>query len=81
MPLTVSLMQSFITILVFHGLGLELAAEIGFAAIYTFGFALFFLQLLFCHCWLNRYAFGPCEWLWSQLTYVNRIPLKLKVIN
>jgi uncharacterized protein len=81
MALTVYLMQSFISILVFHGLGLGLAAEMGFAAIYTFGFALFFLQLLFCRWWLNRYAFGPCEWIWRQLTYGNRIPLKLKVIN
>jgi uncharacterized protein len=79
MALTIYLMQSFIGVLVFHGLGLGLAGEMGFAAIYAFGFSLFFLQVLFCRWWLNLYAFGPCEWVWRQLTYGKRIPLKLEV--
>lgn len=79
MALIIYLMQSFIGVLVFHGLGLGLAGEMGFFEIYTFGFVLFFLQILFCRGWLKRYAFGPCEWVWRQLTYGKRISLKLEV--
>jgi uncharacterized protein len=78
MALTVYLLQSFVGVLVFHGLGLGLAGEMGFFEIYTFGFVFFVLQVLFCRWWLNRYAFGPCEWIWRQLTYGKRIPLKLE---
>lgn len=76
MALSVYLTQSLITLLIFNGIGLGMAGDMGFAAIYALGFALFTLQLLFCRWWLGRYAFGPCEWVWRQLTYGKRIPLK-----
>ncbi|VAW06853.1 hypothetical protein MNBD_ALPHA01-2281 [hydrothermal vent metagenome] len=76
MALSVYLTQSLIALLVFSGVGLGLATELGFAQVYAFGLVLFVLQMIFCRWWLSRYAFGPCEWGWRQLTYGKRIPLK-----
>jgi uncharacterized protein len=79
MALNVYLMQSLVAVLVFRGVGLALATEMGLAVSYAFGFALFFLQVLFCRWWPNRYTFGPYEWVWRQLSYGKRIPLKKAV--
>ena len=29
----------------------------------------FTMQVLVSHWWLNRYRFGPVEWLWRSLSY------------
>jgi uncharacterized protein len=69
----------FIAVLVFHGLGFSFAGEMSSVLIYAFGLVLVFLQLLFCRWWLTPYTFGPCEWVWRQLTYGERIPLTYSV--
>jgi uncharacterized protein len=31
---------------------------------------IFGLQILGCAWWVKRYRFGPAEWLWRGLTYM-----------
>lgn len=35
----------------------------------TLALALFALQMIFSVWWLNRFRFGPAEWVWKGLTY------------
>ena len=41
---------------------------------------LFALEVAFSVYWLNRFQFGPAEWLWRSATYGRRQPLKRSVI-
>jgi len=34
------------------------------------------LMLLWSKPWLDRYRYGPLEWLWRCLTYGRRFPLR-----
>jgi len=80
MALTCYLMQSLVGIFIFRGSGLGLALELGPALYLMIGLMIFALQLLFCHLWLKYFEFGPFEWLWRQLTYWQRLPLR-RLIN
>jgi uncharacterized protein len=37
--------------------------------------ALFAVEAAFSRAWLSRYRFGPLEWLWRTVTYLQRQPL------
>jgi uncharacterized protein len=36
----------------------------------------FIVQLVFCKWWLQRYTYGPVEWIWRSLTFGKWFPLK-----
>jgi len=38
--------------------------------------SLFALQAAFSTLWLQRFRFGPAEWLWRSLTYGERQPMR-----
>jgi len=79
MALTCYLMQSVAGILIYRGSGIGLALQVGPAIYIILGLLLFVLQILFCHIWLKYYEFGPFEWIWRQLTYWKRFPLRCLV--
>ena len=72
MALTNYLMHSVILTTVFYGYGFGLYGSI--PRFWQMGFvvAVISLQLLLSPWWLNRYRFGPVEWLWRSLTYWKR---------
>ncbi|MCH7480239.1 MAG: M20/M25/M40 family metallo-hydrolase, partial [Chloroflexi bacterium] len=76
MALTNYLLQSVISTLIFYNYGLGLFQEVG----PTFGLMLtliiFSFQIQFSAWWLDRYQFGPVEWLWRMLSYGQRPPLR-----
>jgi len=41
-------------------------------------FVIFSLQIVFSRWWLQRYTFGPLEWLWRSLTYGKLQKMKIK---
>jgi len=69
MALTNYVMHSVILTTVFYGYGLGLYGTI--PRFWQMGFVVFviLLQLFISTWWLNRYRFGPVEWLWRSLTY------------
>ncbi len=77
MALTNYLMQSALCGLVFFGFGLGQFAEWDRQRMYLFVFGVWLFQGLFSYFWLNRFRFGPCEWLWRSLTYRRRQPMLL----
>ncbi len=72
MALTNYLMHSIICAIIFTGPGFGLLGKFSRPALYFFVFAIWILQLIYSHWWLQRYTFGPVEWLWRALTYGQR---------
>ena len=75
MALTNYLMQTVLCNLVFLGFGLGRFALWDRWQIYLFVLGVWILQALSSVYWLDRYRFGPCEWLWRSLTYRRRQPM------
>ena len=76
MALTNYLMHSVILTTVFYGYGLGLYGTIPRLWQMLFVVAVVGFQLWFSPAWLQRYRFGPVEWLWRSLTYWQRQPMK-----
>lgn len=60
---------SLVMIAVFHGWGLGLFGELARAQLYLVMLGAWVLMLLWSKPWLDRFRFGPLEWLWRCLTY------------
>jgi uncharacterized protein len=76
MALSNYLMQSIVLSVIFYGFGFGLFGRLGSATAALIGIALFVAQLATSYLWLQRYQFGPAEWLWRSLTYGRRQPTK-----
>ena len=77
MALTNYLMQSVIGVLIFTGYGLGLFGQVSRFHLWWFILGIWVLQLVLSPWWLNRYRFGPVEWLWRSLTYGKRQPMRI----
>lgn len=78
MALTNYLMQSLICTLIFYSYGFALMAERpGMLVQVGIVIAVFAMQIAWSRWWLQRFAFGPAEWLWRTLTYM-RTPVMRK---
>lgn len=77
MALTNYLMQSVICTLVFYGYGLGYFEQLPRAWQPVFVLAVFVLQVLLSRWWLSRFRYGPMEWLWRWLTYLERPTMRL----
>ena len=74
MALTSYLLQS----LVFTGLfyGARLFGKLTSAETAAIAVMLYALQVVACEGWLQRYHFGPFEWVWRALTYGTLPPMR-----
>jgi uncharacterized protein len=70
MALTSYLVQSAVGALLFLSFGFGLLADLGNAATLPLGVALFVIQMGASRLWLERFHYGPVEWLWRSLTYL-----------
>ncbi|WP_194756127.1 DUF418 domain-containing protein [Aliidiomarina indica] len=77
MALTNYLLHSIVFTLIFYGYGLGLYGEIGRAAATGMAILLYVGQLFASQWWLQRYQYGPMEWVWRSLTYGRRQPFKI----
>jgi uncharacterized protein len=69
MALTDYLMQSVLCTLFFYHYTTGLYGRIGPAIGLIPTFLLYGAQVVFSNWWLQRYRFGPMEWLWRGMTY------------
>jgi uncharacterized protein len=79
MTLTNYLMESFVYIIIFYNIGFGLLGEWSLTTIWAAAFVLYFLQIIFSRWWLSKFAYGPVEWIWRQLTYQKRFPIRKNV--
>ena len=76
MALTNYLAQSIICNTIFLGFGFGMWGKMQRYEIYFVVLGIWVFQLIFSMAWLQRYSFGPAEWLWRSLTYRKRQPLR-----
>lgn len=76
MALTSYVSQSVICAFVFYGFGLGLYGELERYQLYYVVAAIWAFQLVVSPIWLKYYRFGPLEWLWRTLTYLEPQPLR-----
>lgn len=77
MPLTTYLTQSVVCSLLFYGYGLGWYGKVGYSGMLIVTCTLFAAQSLFSRWWLDRYRFGPAEWLWRSLAYGRLQPMSI----
>jgi uncharacterized protein len=69
MAFTNYLMQSLIFGWLFYGYGLGLFGKLGVTAALAIGIGVYVAQVAFSAVWLQRYRYGPIEWLWRVVMY------------
>ncbi len=69
MALTNYILQSVIATFIFYSYGLGLYEQVKPMALLLISIGIFAAQVPFSVWWLNRFRFGPLEWVWRSLTY------------
>jgi uncharacterized protein len=77
MALSCYLLQSIIATLIFYGHGLGQFGRFERWQQFATVLAIWVFLLLFCKTWLEKYRYGPFEWLWRSLTYRKPQPMRL----
>jgi uncharacterized protein len=78
MSLTNYLTHTAFYIFIFTGLGLGLIGRLNLFLIIPATIGIFTFQVLLSKFWMKYYLYGPCEWIWRQLTYGKRLPIVRK---
>jgi len=78
MTLTNYMTQNLLGLFLFSGFGfgLGLSHKLYLGYYYFFALLIYILQVHFSKWWLERYYYGPIEWVWRQLSYGKRLPIK-----
>ena len=76
MALTNYIMQTVFSIGLFYGVGLGLGGYIGPTIFIPIGLCVYAFQILYSTVWFTYFNYGPLEWIWRQLTYGKRLPLR-----
>ncbi|WP_448698921.1 DUF418 domain-containing protein [Mucilaginibacter sp. AW1-3] len=76
MTLTNYMVQNVISMFVFSGAGFGVYNTQH--PLFYVGLALgvYIIQVFFSKWWLKNYYYGPVEWVWRQLSYGKRLPIK-----
>lgn len=72
MALTNYLMHSFLCMIIFTGVGFGLFGHLQRFELFYVVFSIWILQLILSPIWLNYYHYGPVEWLWRRLSYLQK---------
>ncbi len=67
---------SIVMLVLFHGWGVGLYGALGRTELHLVTLAAWVLMLAWSKPWLERFRFGPLEWLWRCLTYLRVFPLR-----
>jgi uncharacterized protein len=76
MALTNYILQTVIAVLFFYGVGFGIGPRFGLAGVLVATVIIFAAQLVASRWWLERFQFGPLEWIWRTLTYGRRQPMR-----
>ncbi len=76
MAFTNYLVTSIVMTTIFYGYGLGLFGSIGRTALYLFCFGMWAAMLLWSKPWLDRFHYGPLEWLWRSLSRRQLQPMR-----
>jgi uncharacterized protein len=77
MALTNYIGQTVICSLLFYGFGFGLFARLSHSQVMLVMVGIWLVQIMFSVTWLQRFRYGPLEWLWRSLTYMRMQPMRL----
>lgn len=77
MAFTNYLVQSLVLGWIFFGYGLGMFGRLSSSQAIVLGMILYFCQVIVSQWWLQRFRFGPMEWLWRTLMYGTRQPWRI----
>jgi uncharacterized protein len=70
------LLQSVACVLLFYGFGGGLFMRVSLATSLAIAVCLYTIEVVVSRLWLSQFTHGPLEWVWRQLTYWKRLPLR-----
>lgn len=76
MTLTNYIVQNILAALLFLNIGFGLFNTMPYWFYITVALVVYSLQIFISRWWLTYYNFGPIEWIWRQLSYGKRLPIK-----
>ena len=80
MALTNYIMHSIICMIVFTGVGFGLFGKLQRYELLYVVFSIWIFQLIVSPIWLKYFEFGPLEWLWRRLSYLQKPAFRKKTI-
>ena len=80
MALTNYIMHSIICMIVFTGVGFGLFGKLQRHELLYVVFSIWIFQLIISPIWLKYFEFGPLEWLWRRLSYLQKPVFKKKPV-
>jgi uncharacterized protein len=81
MALTNYVMHSVFAMFIFTGVGLGMFGMLERHELLYVVFAIWGFQLVMSPIWLKYYQYGPLEWVWRNLSYLKRHPLKKERVD
>lgn len=79
MAFTNYLVTSIVMTTIFYGYGLGLFGSIGRLPLYLFCIGMWAAMLLWSKPWLDRFQYGPLEWLWRSLSRGQVQPMRKRL--
>lgn len=76
MALTNYLLQTVLCTIIFYGHGFGLFGKVDRLGQILIVFGIWSVLLVVSPLWLRRFSFGPAEWLWRSLTYMQVQPMR-----
>ncbi|GGF15719.1 hypothetical protein GCM10010954_12950 [Halobacillus andaensis] len=76
MSLSNYIFQSVICFILFYSVGFGWYGEVTPLASVGIVVIIFSFQVVLSKLWINKYQYGPLEWLWRTMTYGKKQPLK-----
>ncbi len=76
MALTNYIAQTVICVALFYDFGFGLYGRFERYELYLIVLAIAAAEMAFSAVWLRNFRFGPLEWLWRSLTYLQRQPMR-----
>jgi uncharacterized protein len=76
MALTNYVMHSVFAAFIFTGIGFSMFGALQRHELYYVVAGIWLFQLIVSPIWMKHFRFGPLEWLWRSLTYVEKQPMR-----
>lgn len=76
MALTNYITQTVFGVFLYYGIGFGLGGNKGPVFFMPVAILFFLVQVIYSRWWLHYFNYGPLEWLWRQLTYAKRLPIR-----
>ncbi|HEX2845979.1 MAG TPA: DUF418 domain-containing protein [Chitinophagaceae bacterium] len=75
MAFTNYLMQSFISMIFFYGIGFGYFGKLERYELYIYTGIVWLVEIIWSHIWLRYFTMGPLEWIWRMLTYGKKLSI------